>query len=105
MLQSPPFVAHVVPVGGMYREISTRFEPETPVMVLVLPKSMGAFVTMVRSPPTDSPSRFSFVLLVGWVCQTAYVPFMLDVDRALKPVTAVVEVLLEPHVPPDGKQV
>src|SRR3954464_14789410 len=105
MLQSPPFAAQVVPVGGTWREMMTMREPDAPVMVAVLPKSTGAFVTMVRSPPSESPSRSILVFLVGWVCQTPYVPVIPLLDTALKPETAVAEVVDGPHVPPDGKHV
>src|SRR5438270_14062668 len=102
MLQSPPWFEQVVPVGGMYRSMMTRFDPEAPVIVPVLPSDTGAFVTIVRSPPTERPERSMTVLAVGWVCQLAYVPAMFVRDTDEKLVTAVADVLVGPHVPLEG---
>ena len=40
----------------------------------MLPKSIGAFVTIVESPESTMPSRFTFVLWLGDSCQIAQSP-------------------------------
>src|SRR5207247_933447 len=47
MLQSPPFVVHVVDAPGTYRETSTTVAAAEVLIVAVFPKSIGAFVTIV----------------------------------------------------------
>ena len=69
--------------------------------LVVLPKSIGAFVMIVVSPPITMPSRFTTVLWDGFVCQIAYVPdrfVLVAAIAALPVVTAVVEVVA-PQVP------
>src|SRR5262245_35880192 len=93
MLQSPPLASHVVPVGGTYRETIVRLAGTELVTVPVLPRSIGAFDTIVTSPARLRLSRFTRVFLVGWVCQIAYVPVMFALlTPELKLDTAVAEV-------------
>src|SRR5207247_7825997 len=111
MLQSPPFVVHVVLDAGWYVETTTRSEPgDVVVTVDVLPKSTGAFVTSVKSPPSVIPSRQicvvddvvqfpGFDIGCGLRCQTANVPVsevLCVATYALKSATAVVD-WLEPQ--------
>src|SRR5436190_20567773 len=88
MLQSPPFVVQVVPEVGWYVETTTRsaeMDDEDVDTLDVFPKSTGAFVTTVKSPPSVIPSRQicvvdevvqfpGFDIGCALLCQTAKVP-------------------------------
>src|SRR5262245_22106840 len=118
MLQSPPFVVHVVPDAGWYVEttvMSAVTDEDVVPIVSVLPKSTGAFVTSVKSPLSVTLSRQICVVDavvqlpgfdIGWalLCHTAKVPvreFLCVATYALKSATAVLD-WFDPHVPPVG---
>ena len=66
----------------------------------MLPKSIGAFVTIVVSPASLMPSRSIFVLWLGDVCQIAQSPDMFDrtaLIATLAVETAVAEVFVSSH--------
>src|SRR5438477_6741181 len=117
MLQSPPFVVHVVPDVGWYVEItamSAATDDEVVLTVPVFPKSTGAFVTRVKSPLNVIPSRqiwvveavvhVEFDIGCALLCHTAKVPvseFLCVAIYALKSATAVAD-WFDPQVPADG---
>ena len=102
MLQSPPLTSQFVPVGGTYREMTTNVAGTVEETLDVFPKSIGAFVTIVRSPSSDRPSSEIIVFFVGWVCQIAYVPLMFDRLTAANDDTAVADVVAWAQVAPVG---
>src|SRR5262245_45563716 len=118
MLQSPPLVVQLVPEAGWYVDttvMSAVMEDDVVVISSVLPKSIGAFVTSVKSPLRVTVSRQICVVDeveqfpgfdIGWalLCHTANVPvseLLCVATYALKSETAVLD-WFDPHVPPVG---
>src|SRR6185436_351820 len=115
MLQSPPFVVHVVPEAGWYVDTTTMSaatDDEGVLTVLVLPTSTGAFVTTVKSPLSVIPSRQicvveavvhdEFDMGCGLTCHTAKVPVSDVLCAAMYALKSAIAVLdwFDPQVPP-----
>jgi hypothetical protein len=94
--------------------MSAATDDEVVLTVLVFPKSIGAFVTTVRSPPSVIPSKQICVVEAvvhveldmgcAVLCHTPKVPVsevLCAATYALKSPTAVLD-WFDPHVPAEG---